>query len=511
MRTIVMFGVGLAMVVASLTGPAIAQNTLPPPVPEGYRASSPYGPRILRGEFQFHPAVDFPAIKDVDPVLAVAGGVVETIDQDGQFDWYIAIRGTPRFAYLHIFNNDPVRSPRFLSVSQVGGQRVTLQQVKNRSTGATCKAIVFWQDDTNASRGLTPIACEGVLVGGIALTSRVAVGEVIGPVGDSGSARGHPHVHLTANYKVDNPLYYVAHPTGDFGITIENQAPNTTLTAAQSPLLIKALIDSCPSVATVCAQAGDLNKVEFFVAPQATPTERTRLVIFGYDGRPDETGSGENLNQSSGSNTGIIPRAPYKHEFFFQWPFASLVPGNYILSVDATNIFNQTSTKAVAVQIATGPPVLLGAAIFSDCPLDFPNDPDFIPGDVLNVVSTTPTVIPVVHSQPHCFVNVTAVIQKLSDSSWTFTFQGLLTGVARASLRVGNVDLGSAPHNVACSVVGGGHVIFNPATDPVGCNLSSPTFAGSILLDRLDLGGEAVVFDVHVPTTFVYQFQMQID
>ncbi len=328
----------------------LAQDVFNPPVLSGLPISSAYAPRIHNGVWQFHRGVDFPAPKGY-PITAIEGGEVETISIDGLNDWYIAIRGTgptfERYAYIHIFDNDPIfpkTLPRFSTLPD--GTLVTLETLENLAPLQSCLAIVFWISRDflgggTASRVLTPPACAGQQMFGVTSTSHVAAGHIIAPTGDSGSAKNQPHVHLTANHGNDNPLYYVRHPITQLGLVFDiPQGPPSTVAE------IGVLVDS--------TGGKDLNAVQLF-ANQIWPNTGAResLVLFRYNGRPDEPQAGADviignssyqLTNSDGSTTGVIPESDSLHRFVFQLSLG-LQPGLYLISADLKNIRGQVTNS----------------------------------------------------------------------------------------------------------------------------------------------------------------------
>lgn len=288
----------VALLISYPDASVLKAQTLPPPVlqdstgatvdPQSLTYSSPYGPRALLAskypdgyEYQFHFGVDY--LGDLaghangTPIYAVEGGTITTIQIDSHNDWYVGIRGSHAFSYLHIFNNSWLNRIGNLPEDNIGNGiyaqaclnsntlvpisagvsdksclnpdrspnksgLVTLEVLDGLSISNPCYslfAIVFWQDfDQGIAKPngvLSP--CANFTIGGVAATKRVSQGDVsqsnwIALVGNSGIAdSGNPqgtttggaHLHLQVDSGAENPLLFVQHdnfnPPG-FGVAI---------------------------------------------------------------------------------------------------------------------------------------------------------------------------------------------------------------------------------------------------------------------------------------------------
>jgi len=311
---------------------------------------SDYGPRNRNG-YDWHWGIDYDG-EIWDEIPAVAGGQIRGIGRFGHGEWHIDIQSTVEgrtvyFYYLHLFyDSDNPISPdnRYEAVS------ATLVNPQNPQHTITQHIFIFWSDRERAlaERVLTQHTEEvpswWVRWGNdyirdqsgqpILTQSNVAQGEVVGPMGTSGSVGSHLHLAASSlyNFRYDiNPLYYVQHAQPNYTLTIHHPPADAILyhrlnapEAQQENERIRVNINS--------AQSYDLDRgfVYFFNPGEARVFDDAhRFAKITYGGPPPDrdwpnpypqriTNDGETY-RGSFTQTGIDPQGttPGSDDFYF--------------------------------------------------------------------------------------------------------------------------------------------------------------------------------------------------
>ena len=407
----------------------VTAQQLPPPVhvnPLSVQYSSPYGPRFKDGRYQYHFGIDY-LYGLGTPFYAVEAGSITDIKIDGSNDWYISVDGTHHFSYLHIFDNSWMASveggnldatPTFLTDAsgyQIFGQACLngtapplLQGVSDQSCtnagdlitleSTQCLdelAIIFWQDfDQNiATRVLS--ACVGgsdFVIGGIRPSRHVAQGDLLGAIGDSGVAAGHPHLHLQVDSGDHNPLLYVQHDNAvppssplfdielfkDSGSSIGELDLNKTALSAGN--VLNPMRDSPLRVRTKVDYSGhghDLEAVGIFMFKNSVPNPYQCTAAggvagpngnggvgakcFGYGGNPmlqrsvfpfppNRTPRAEDIDQAV--EQGIYPQSRANVDFLTDGiDLTQTDPGSYLLAAAAQDVEGGQAQRELEVEV----------------------------------------------------------------------------------------------------------------------------------------------------------------
>jgi len=187
---------------------------LNPPFPNNTVVSD-FGPRSYNG-FTFHGGLDYAQIRNT-AIPIVEGGVVEFVKspETDLGGWRMRISGdqTGRsFLYLHMFSNAA-------TTGTVSG---------DFELGA------FVNPDNSKEYYVKRISDGKIFIGPNPRVNRIATsvteGELVGPVGDSGSAQDHPHLHLQLGTNVegnlDNPFFYINHDISSFSVDFTSPPAN---------------------------------------------------------------------------------------------------------------------------------------------------------------------------------------------------------------------------------------------------------------------------------------------
>ena len=169
-----------------------------PPFPNSV-ISSDFGPRS-EGSF-FHGGLDYVETAGTS-IPSIEGGTIVFVRGNDNDDagWRMAIQGTVTgrvFIYMHMFDN-------------------------TASSGTVSGNFKLGKNDSTGEYFIKRISDGIVLKAGTAVAAR----DLIGPVGDSGTAAGHPHLHLqvgtNVGHDLDNPFMYVDHDASNFVVAPVN-------------------------------------------------------------------------------------------------------------------------------------------------------------------------------------------------------------------------------------------------------------------------------------------------
>ncbi|MEO0293961.1 MAG: M23 family metallopeptidase, partial [candidate division WOR-3 bacterium] len=84
---------------------SLFSQELPPPVSDPH-ITDDYGPRNLRGVYDWHSGIDYRASVGTT-VRAVEGGQISILDRGKRAGWYIRIHGAHAYwTYMHLFSDN---------------------------------------------------------------------------------------------------------------------------------------------------------------------------------------------------------------------------------------------------------------------------------------------------------------------------------------------------------------------------------------------------------------------
>ena len=219
---------------------SLFSQELPPPVSNPH-ITDDYGPRNLRGSYNWHGGIDYRAMVGTE-IRSVEGGQISVLDRGSRGGWHIRIQGAHAYwTYMHLFSDDA--NPRS------GNWEAVSDTLIDPNTGEIEESYIFisWIERQNnqAEEVLSPSEFEGYYIrhngdymtdeSGDTLETSGSVGDQapIGPSGNSGNVPYHLDIRCSSpTASIDaydlNPLYHIIHTDPDYTVNIIQPEANAT-------------------------------------------------------------------------------------------------------------------------------------------------------------------------------------------------------------------------------------------------------------------------------------------